>query len=346
MGRSEYQIESTADKETLAGAGTEAPALPSQLPSEVIGGQPIEQGCPLSFGQQRLWFLDQLEPGSSLYNMPSLLRLTGAFDRGAFEKALNALASRHEALRTHFVCEAGEPRQIIEEEVVVPIRFVKSDTIVEAQRAIAVKLVVHEEMNRPFDLAKAPLIRALLIRQSDSEHLLLLCMHHIISDEWSLKIIFKELGELYGQFSMGKPATLAELPVRYVDHALWQRNQLAGESLQEHLSYWKKKLGDDPPLTEFPATRGRKEAGGFRGSVAIRTLRPELTRELEALARNERATLFIVLLAAFKALLYRYTSQPDLIVASPMAGRTRIEVENVVGFFINTVLLRTDASGA
>src|SRR5256714_10228315 len=341
MGRAEH-IAMTESQPVVSTAESETARRP--LAAEpATSTTPEKEGWPLSFAQQRLWFLDQLEPNSALYNMPCALKLIGEFRLEAFEKALNALAARHEVLRARFVSMDGQPRQVIEPEVAVRVRVIDCTKDCAANGIPEVAALIRQEINEPFDLASAPLLRALVIRCSQREHVLVLTMHHIVSDEWSLQIIFKELGELYQQFSAGRRPELPELRIRYVDYCSSQREDLNEDA--PHLAYWKKQLSGNPPLTELPTSWARKASPAFRGTLASKKLNRISRQELEDFSRKERVTPFLVLLAAFEALVYRYTGQLDLIVATPMAGRAHLDTENVVGFFVNTVLLRTEVSG-
>ena len=330
---------------------------------------------PLSFGQQRLWFLEQLEPNSSLYNMPIVVRMTGRLDFGALEQSLQALAARHEALRTRFVCLEENPMQIVDAEPTIKLRLVDlsgggrgaggtevwdadgttrdTDRSVEsvptregeAGREAEAKRLIQAEVNRPFDLGTEQLVRAMLLRLGSEEHLFVVVMHHIISDEWSLKIFFRELADFYDGFVRGRPAALAELPIQYADYAVWQREWLEGEIFEKQLGFWRDQLAGNPPVTELPASRERRSRPAFRGSSQTRALGGDLRDALKKLAQGEEATLFMVLLAGFDALLYRYTQEEDIIVGSPISGRHRLETEDLIGFFVNTLPLRTNLAG-
>ena len=307
------------------------------------GGQ--VQSSPLSSAQQRLWFLDQLESNSPLYNLPSVARLSGALDVAALEKSLNTILARHESLRTRFISREGEPAQVIDEDVNLELRQQDLTHMDEAEREAEMQRLVREEVTRPFNLSTDRLLRATLLRLKADEHVLVLNMHHIISDEWSVGVLFRELSALYRGFVEGKPATVPELPIQYSDYALWQREWVQSEGFQKQLRFWKEQLSGNPPPVELPTDHPRRAKSISRGAGQWRRLRPELTEELKQLAGRERATLFMVLLAAFKALLWRYTRQEDIIVGSPMAGRTRMETEGLIGFFVNAMPLRTRITG-
>jgi amino acid adenylation domain-containing protein/FkbH-like protein len=298
---------------------------------------------PLSFAQQRLWFLDQLEPNTSLYNIPTVVRISGSLDVKNLERAFNALIARHEILRTRIVCEQDIPVQNISDRETIDLRCVERTTVRDNEEHI--QRLVREEINRPFNLATDLLVRALLIKISTHEHLLVVTLHHIISDEWSLRIFFEELGEFYGAFVEGKEQTLPELQIQYADYSIWQREWLQGEVLESQLRYWKDKLKDSPPPLKLPGDCARVSNPTRRGGNLERAFPNALGESLRKMATREGATLFMVLLAGFKALLHRYTAQEDIIVASPIAGRNRVETEGLIGLFVNTLALRTSVTG-
>ncbi|MBZ4423315.1 non-ribosomal peptide synthetase, partial [Myxococcus sp. RHSTA-1-4] len=297
---------------------------------------------PLSYAQQRLWFLEQLEPGTSAYNIPMALRLEGALDVTALERALTELVRRHEALRTTFRDEGGTPVQVIHPPAPVPLPVVDVSGGEDAE-ARALRLAA-EESARPFDLATGPLMRAVLLKLGDTRHLLVLTMHHIISDGWSVGVMVREVGVLYPAFRAGQPSPLPELPMQYGDYAAWQREWLQGETLETQLQWWKQQLAGASELelpTDFPRPRHSRHMGGH----AELRLPRELSQALAELCRREGATPFMALLAAFQLVLGRYSGQDDIVVGSPTAGRESAEVEGLVGFFLNTLLVRTRLSG-
>ncbi|HEX2569781.1 MAG TPA: non-ribosomal peptide synthase/polyketide synthase [Polyangia bacterium] len=309
---------------------------------------PRTEPLPLSFAQQRLWFLDQLEPGSPFYNIPVAVRLTGALDGDALERSFAALVRRHEALRTHFELRDGQPVQAVAPELELGLTRIDLQALPAEEREARARSLAREEALRPFDLGRGPLLRVQLLRLGPEDHLLLVTLHHIISDGWSMGILVRELGALYQHFSEGRPAQtspLPELPIQYADHAAWQRQWLQGEVLERQLSYWKQQLGGRLPVLDLPTDHPRPPIQTYRGGLHHFTLAPALTQALAALGREQGATLFMTLLAAFQALLYRYTGQKDLVVGTPIAGRTRIETEGLIGCFINTLALRTDLDG-
>ncbi|HEX6908775.1 MAG TPA: amino acid adenylation domain-containing protein, partial [Longimicrobium sp.] len=301
---------------------------------------------PLSFAQQRLWFIDQLEPGRATYNLPYALRLRGRLDVGAMERALSEIVRRHETLRTRFGGDAGAPVQVIDRATPVRIQVVDLSDRPHGEREAALRDLVADEAARPFDLAAGPLLRTTLARLGDDEHALLFTLHHIVSDGWSTGVLVREVSELYGAFAEGRAASLPELPVQYADFAAWQRAWLTGDVLAEQLGWWRERLAGAPPLLELPTDRPRPAAVSDRGGSVPFTLPAQTTRALRELSRREGATLFMTLLAAWQLLLSRYSGQDDVCVGTPIAGRTRLETEGLIGFFINTLVLRTDLSGA
>jgi amino acid adenylation domain-containing protein len=303
---------------------------------------PRDGPLPLSFAQQRLWFLDRLGTGTG-YNVPSAMRLSGRLDVGALGKALDEIVRRHEALRTTFPEVDGSGVQRIEEARPLPLPLHdlrgRTDPGAEARR------LAEEDAVERFDLARGPLLRAKLARIADAEHVLLLNVHHIVTDGWSGGVFGKELGALYEAFAAGRPSPLPELPVQYADFAQWQRQRLQGETLARELAWWKERLGGPRPRLELPAARPRPGEPGYRGAVHSLVFPRALSAGLRALARREGATLFSTLLAGFDALLRRYTGEDDVWVGVPTAGRARAEFEGLIGFFANTLVLRTDVSG-
>jgi amino acid adenylation domain-containing protein len=309
-----------------------------------VARRPGTGPAPLSFSQQRLWLLDRLEPGSTAYNMPSPIRLRGALDRMAMERALDEIVRRHESLRTHFVDQEDEPVQVI-----VPhagFRLPLADLAGlpgEARAAEERRLLIEDK--QAFDLESGPLFRAMLVRLAPEEHLLLIDMHHIVSDGWSFGVFYRELAALYGAFIEGKLALLPELPVQYADFAIWQREWLQGPVLEEQLSYWRERLAGIPPVLEMPVDRLRPAVQTHRGDNTVLRLPAALTARLRELSLQEGTSPFMTLLAGFQLLLSRLSGQDDVVVGSPSAGRSRVEVEGLIGLFLNTLVLRTDLSG-
>jgi amino acid adenylation domain-containing protein len=300
---------------------------------------------PLSFAQQRLWFLDKLDPDSPFYAIPVALRLEGPLDVRAFEQSLQEIIRRHEALRTTFPTVEGQPRQRVSAEGAVPLRTVNLDAAPPEAQQAEVRRLAEEEARQPFSLARGPLLRATLLRLSGQSHVLLWTMHHIVSDGWSLGVLVQELGALYQAFAAGRPSPLPELAIQYADFAVWQRQWLAGEVLEAQLAYWKQELAGAPSALELPTDRPRPAVQTHRGASHPVRLPRALSNALLVLSRQEGVMLFMTLLAAFQTLLFRYTGQEDIVVGSPIAGRTRAETEALIGLFVNTLVLRTRLSG-
>src|SRR5262245_46612073 len=311
----------------------EAWSIPSRLKN---------QRLPLSFAQQRLWFLDQLMPASPLYNIAFALRIRGPLSIPCLERSLNGVISRHEVLRTTIEVVDGSPTQLIANEHSINIRVIDLRTWPpDKKEAEALRLATADRM-QPFDLARDLMVRGLLLRLEESEYVLALTMHHIASDGWSKEILLQELSACYEGYLRGEEPALPTLHVQYADFALWQREWLQGEVLARQLDYWKKQLEGAPPMLELPTDRPRPAIQTFRGAMKTWTLDDPLTQRLKELSRQEGVTLFMTLLAAFQVLLHRYTGQKDVVVGSPIAGRERTEVEGLIGFFVNTLVMRTN----
>ncbi|MEG4417921.1 amino acid adenylation domain-containing protein [Microcoleus sp. LAD1_D5] len=301
---------------------------------------------PLSFAQQRLWFFDQFEAGKSFYNLPGAIRLKGKLNVTVLKQTFNEIVNRHEALRSTFTEVQGQPIQVIAPPVSrLPLPVIDLRELPQSDREAAVKQLSAKEGQQPFDLERGPLLRTSLLQLSEEEYVLLLTMHHIVSDGWSIGLLARELAAIYEALSAGNQPQLPELPVQYADFAIWQRNWLCGEVLQTQLAYWKQQLEGAPPLLELPADRPRPPIQTSEGATQSLLLSQELTAALKNLSQREDVTLFMTLLAAFKALLYRYTGRTDLLVGSPIANRNRAEIEGLIGVFVNTLVLRTDVSG-
>ncbi|SPE63311.1 putative Phenylalanine racemase (ATP-hydrolyzing) [Verrucomicrobia bacterium] len=321
-------------------SAVQSDAPPCAPAGRAQGTQERPATIPLSFAQERLWFLDQLEPDSPLYNIPTVARVKGELDGGALEQSIAAILARHEALRTRFVGLDGIPTQIIDEPDGFRLAQFDLASGPEAERERAAMDLAAREVRRPFNLSTDRLLRGTLARLGPRDHLLILVVHHIVSDEWSLQLFFRELAAFYEEFTGGRSASLPPLPMQYPDFALWQREWLQGEIYARQLKFWEKQLSSSP-ITELPSDHPRRAAPSFSGHVLSRPLAPGFAAELKQLARAHRATLFMVLLAAFKALLHRYTQAEDILVGSPIAGRNRLETEELIGFFVNTLALRT-----
>ena len=316
------------------GAGGGAPPL---VP--VPRGGPL----PLSFAQQRLWLIEQLDPGDPASNLPTALRLRGPLDVDALETAVAEVARRHETLRTVFrPGPDGDAAQTVLEPGPFAFRRVELSGVPEAEREARVRELAREEAAAPFDLAAGPLLRGALLRLAADEAVALFTVHHIVSDEWSTPILVREVSALYAAIAEGRPSPLPELPVQYADYAAWQRAWVAGATLERQLAYWRERLAGAPPLLELPTDRPRPAVADPRGGVRTFHLSAELADALRELSRAEGATLFMTLLAGFQALLARYAGTDDVPVGTPVAGRTRLETEGLIGFFVNTLVLRAD----
>ncbi|MBE8986272.1 non-ribosomal peptide synthetase [Nostoc sp. LEGE 12450] len=307
--------------------------------------RPKNADLPLSFAQQRLWFLDKLEPNSALYNLPIALRLVGNINQVALEQSLQEIIYRHEALRTNFVVVNGQPTQIIQTQPNWTVSAVDFKHLSTTEQEIAVQQLAQKQAIQPFDLASEALIRATLVVLNETEHILLMCMHHVVSDAWSIGVFVQELAALYNAYSQNRPSPLTPLAIQYADFAIWQRNWLQGNVLESHLSYWQQQLKDAPALLSLPTDRPRPAVQTFAGAHQEFVLSVELTNRLVKLSQEQGCTLFMTLLAAYDTLLYRYTGSDDVLVGSPIANRDRSEIEGLIGFFVNTLVMRTNLAG-
>ena len=304
-----------------------------------------EQRLPLSFAQQRLWFLDQLEPGMTAYNMPLAIKLRGTLEVTALEQTLNEIVRRHEVLRTTFVVGEGEPQQLIHPPQSLTLTPIDLSTLPAAERESKLVQLVRDEAVRPFDLSRGPLLRVRLLRLSADEHVLSVTMHHIISDGWSMGVLVREVAALYEAYLKGEESPLTELPIQYADYSVWQRKWLTGAVLDAQLSYWREQLAGAPPVLELPTDRPRPPVQTYAGAHHLFTLNSELTFSLKELSRRESVTLFMSLLAGFQALLSRYSDQKEIVVGTPIANRLYKQTEELMGFFVNTLALRTSLAG-
>jgi thioesterase domain-containing protein/acyl carrier protein len=300
---------------------------------------------PLSLAQQRLWFVDQLYRGNPVHNVPFGLRLRGNLVPSALELSIQLLVQRHEILRTIFKTEAGNPVQIVAADVVIDVPFLDLRNIPGSDRDREAYRIAIEESRLPFNLATGPLLRLKLIRLEADEYLLLCVIHHIITDGWSLEIFVRDLAVLYDQCSMGETKSLADLPIQYGDYAEWQHEWVAGGVLAEQAKYWRERLAGAPPLLQLPTDRPRPAEQDHEGASQLVPISADLVNDLATFSRTQHATLFMVLLAAFKVLLHCHTGVDDILVGVPVAGRNRVELEDLIGFFVNTLVLRTDFSG-
>ena len=304
-----------------------------------------EGDLPLSFAQQRLWFLAQLEPDNPLYNSPAAIRLKGQLNITALEQSLNEILRRHEVLRICFKTVEGRPVQVISPVTPLSLPVIDLNELPPAQQETKVRQLAIAHAQQPFALDTAPMLRVKLLRLSQQEHVALFVMHHIVCDGWSTDVLVRELSTLYKAFSSGQPSPLPELPIQYVDFAVWQRNWLQGEVLEKQLAYWKQQLGGNLPVVQLPTVRPRESVKTSRGATTSFVIPANLSAALLALSRQEGVTLFMTLLAAFQILLQRYTNQDDIVVGTDVANRNRAEIESLIGFFVNLLVLRTDLSG-
>jgi amino acid adenylation domain-containing protein len=337
----------------------EAPTIASlaRAVEEILGGpggteaggtiprRPEGEPAPLSFAQERLWFLDQLTPGVAAYNIARAFSLRGRLDAAALERAASGILGRHEALRTTFGVHGAGPVQVVSPGAEAAVPRVDLSALPGPLGAREADRLLREEARRPFDLERGPLLRLTLLRLGPEDHRLALTLHHIAADGWSMDLFFRELAALYGETAAGVPAALPALPVQYPDVALWQRERLQGERLESLLAHWKRELAGAPALLELPTDRPRPPAQSFRGAQVEQELPAELAARLRASARGSAATPFMVLLATLAALFDRSTGRQDVVLGSPVAGRNRSEVEGLIGLFVNTLVLRLSWDG-
>ena len=320
-----------------------ANASVSSLPA--IKAAARDGAAPLSFAQQRLWFLAQFEGMSAAYHIPGGLRLKGALDRRVLIRALDRIVARHEALRTTFVVIDGDAAQRIAA-ADIGFALAEHDLCGVADGEAELRRLAAEEAAAPFDLEQGPLIRGRLVRLAEDEHALLVTMHHIVSDGWSMGVLTRELSALYAAFVQGRQDPLAPLAVQYADYAVWQRRWLAGEVLQRQAGYWKAALAGAPSLLTLPTDHVRPAQQDYAGAAVGVRLEPKLTRALKELSLRHGLTLHMTLLAGFAALLARLSGQDEVVIGSPAANRSRTEIEGLIGFFVNTLALRIDLSGS
>ncbi|WP_149403133.1 condensation domain-containing protein, partial [Dictyobacter arantiisoli] len=319
------QVDDTSTKQTI---------LPRQQEGNTF---------PLSFAQERLWFLDQLEPQNTAYNIVSALRLTGQFSLMALEDSLSTLVQRHETLRTSFTQQQHTPVQIVAEPQPVHISLIDLQYYEHFRQESLSRALVQQELQHPFYLETGPLWQAHVLRLTRYEHILLFTMHHIITDGWSNEIMINELTTLYRASITGRPSTLAPLPLQYADYAIWQRQWLQGEVMETQLAYWRNQLAASSPL-ELSTDHPRPAMRTYRGASQTLQLSPEVSKGLQTLSRQQNVTLFMLLLATFQVLLMRYSGQDDISVGTPIANRQHAEIEGVMGFFVNTLVMRADLS--
>jgi amino acid adenylation domain-containing protein len=304
-----------------------------------------DQRLPLSFAQQRLWVLDQMEPDNPLYNIPRVLRLSGQLNVEAMESALNGIVNRHEVLRTIYSAEKGQPFQTVGDHLYQKLETIDLTALPIADREGEAYQLVAQEAAMPFDLAAGPIIRYKLLRLADEDHVLVMNTHHIADDGWSTGILLRELTDLYEAALAGKPSPLEPLEIQYADYAVWQRNWLQGDVLQQQVDYWRQQLDGAPPVLEIPADRPRPEKQSFRGTIHRFALPASLLESVRALSRQQGGTVFMTLLAGFQTLVVHYTKQPDVVLGTDLANRTTVQTEALIGFFVNLLAMRTNLSG-
>ena len=306
---------------------------------------PRDGGVALSFVQQGLWLINQLAPASPAYNIAAALELTGDLDVEALERSLCETVRRHETLRTRFVVVDGTPLQLIVDEFAVALPLVDLSDLSEPRRRQETERILETEAAKPFDLSELPLLRVWLLKLSEQQHILVLTIHHIISDSWSMGVLFSEIVKLYEAFSAGESSPLPALKIQYADYALWERRALEGEALQRQLSYWRERLADAPPMLDLPLDRPRPKRERFCGSREELYLSHELSNSLTQLSQREGVTLYMTLLATFQVLLAKYSGQEDILVGSPVAKRNHPDIGALIGCFLNTLVMRSDLSG-
>jgi thioesterase domain-containing protein len=321
-----------------------SPKEQKELLAELLSRR-SSQLFPLSLAQQRLWFLDQLEPGNPAYNVPFGLRLRGKLNLDALRSSVQEIVRRHEILRTTFRLEGANPVQVVAEDSVIEIPVVDLTAMPGGNRESGAHQIATAEAKIPFDLVAGPLLRLKLICLSAEEHILVCAMHHIVCDGWSLGIFTRELATLYDHHGSGQSSSLASLPIQYADYAAWQQKWVAGDFLANQIQYWKQRLAGMAGYLELPADRVRPPEQTYDGASQAIAVPTKLIRDLTVLGRTRQATLFMVMVAAFKVLLHSYSAAQDILVGVPVAGRNRVELEDLIGFFVNTIVLRTNVSG-
>ncbi|WP_197228156.1 condensation domain-containing protein [Bacillus mycoides] len=307
--------------------------------------QRVDKGnIPMSFEQRALWFASQLDSGSATYNIAIPIQLEGQLNAEAMEKSFNEIICRHEALRTTFKIDNGKPIQVISPPFNIPFSMIKLIHLSQEERDAKVKMVLADEIRHPFSLTQGPLIRAKLLELDKFKNVLIVSVHHIVFDAWSMKIFMQEFAQFYAKYSVGEEVRLLELSIQYADYATWQNERMKEESIQYQLSYWQKQLKGVPLIIPLPVDRPRPKIQAFQGSRLYFTIPDDLMNNIRTLSREENSTVYMTLMAAWKTLLYRYTGLEDIVVGSPIAGRS-LETENLIGFFVNTLAMRTDLSG-
>jgi acyl carrier protein len=315
------------------------------LTAPAISPAARDRSLPLSFAQQRLWFLDQLEPQNPLYNVPYIVRLRGPMKIEILRKSIEEIVRRHESLRTTFQTVDDQPVQVIAPEIALPFEQIDLSRGAEQERETAARKRAMEEVKKPFRLDTGPLLRALILKLADDDHVLVLNTHHIISDRWSMGVLSQELAALYEAYRVGGGSPLPELSIQYADYAVWQRQWLDGEVLRKQLAYWRKQLEEAPALLQLPTDRPRQAVESFWGGVHRHALHADLVRDLRTMSRRQGVTFFMTLLAAFQTLLSHLSSQNDVVIGTDLANRTQLATEPLIGFFVNILPIRTRLAG-
>lgn len=335
---------SSATRSFSARRSINKPAIKGSAPP-IRRGDPSIANPPLSFVQQRLWFIQQLEPDNVAYNIALALRLIGQLNIPTLERAFNEILQRHESLRTTFKTTESQPVQVISPPWQVNLRVVDLSPLDEVTRSSEIALHRQHEVTTAFDMVQGPLWRAKVLRLYPEEHIVLFTAHHAISDGWSMVVLVQEMAQLYQAFLAGRPSPLPELPVQYADYAVWQREWLQGDVLAEQVDYWRNQLAGAPARLELPTDRPHTQNRTTDGATHSFTIARDVVAKLEGVSRSEKATPFMVVLAAFAALLSRFSGQEDVLMGTMISGRPRVELERLIGFFVNTIVIRVDVSG-
>src|SRR6185369_3849104 len=330
----------SAAKKALLASRIAAKTAPAQKTLVLRPRERNNSHCSLSYAQQRLWFLDELQPGLTAYNVPAAVRLRGSLDAGALARSLTEVVRRHEPLRSTFANIDGSPVQIVGAPHTVALPLTDLSELAASEADSRARQILYDESHLPFDLSRGPLLRARLIRIGAEEHLLFVVMHHIVSDGWSIGVLVREVAALYDAFLNRKESPLPELALQYGDYAAWEREWLSGEVVEEQLSYWREHLKGTGGLLDLPTVRPRPAVQGYQGAQMQVRLGEELSRGLKELSQREGTTLFMTMLAGIDALLHRYSGQKDIVVGTPVANRGRGELEGMIGLFVNTLALR------
>jgi amino acid adenylation domain-containing protein len=342
--QTEISLRSFLEKPTISDLVLLVQAGVHRSDTEAITRLTPSAPAPVSFGQERIWFLNQLVPGTPVHNIPFAVPLDCLPDITVLEQTLNEIVRRHDTLRTTFATTNGEPTQVIAKTLRLSLPVVDLTQLPRPDREAEAQRILSEEAHTPFDLINGPLLRAKLVRLSDNDHILLLTVHHIVSDGWSMAVMLREIGALYEAFSADKPSPLPELPIQYSDYAAWQREYMQGAVREKQLDYWKQQLAGAPTVLDLPSDRPRPQKQSFRAARESLSLAKGLSRNLGALSKSMEVTPFMTLLGVFNVLLHRYTGQDDILVGSPIVNRPRTDIEDIIGFFLNNVVLRTRLS--